>query len=93
MGSVPYEADPCMDKHGALETEGDSGGGHMQVQREVSIREHWGEGKWVHDYKIGQKSHQMVKGRGRKSNKGAPPLGLHRELCRLRKATYRKKKK
>ena len=32
-------------------------------------------------------------GKGRKSNKGAAPLGLHREICRVRQAKYRKKKK
>ena len=52
-------------------------------------------GKWAHDHKTGQKSHQLVGGRGRKSNKGAVPLGLHtgRELCRVMQAKCRKQKK
>ena len=38
MGTFLHEAYPCMDQHGVLGTEGDSGGGHRQVQATVSIR-------------------------------------------------------
>ena len=50
-------------------------------------------GRWNHDYKIGQKSHQLVRGKGTKSNKGAAPLGLQREICRVRQAWYKKQRK
>ena len=50
-------------------------------------------GRWGHDFKIGQKNHQLVRGRGRKSNKGAVLLGLHREFCRVKKAWYKRKRK
>ena len=43
--------------------------------------------------KIGQKNHQLVRGRGRKSNKGAAPLGLHRKICRVRRAWYKRRRK
>ena len=49
-------------------------------------------GKWSHDYKIGQKRHQLVRGKGMKSNKGVPPLGLHREICRVMQARYKTKR-
>ena len=49
-------------------------------------------GRWSHDYKIGQKSHQLVRGKGRKSNTGTAPLGLHREMCRVRQQWYKKKR-
>ena len=51
-------------------------------------------GRWSHGYdrEIGQKSHQLVRGTGRKSNKGAVPLGLHKEICRVRQAWYRDRK-
>ena len=35
----------------------------------------------------------MVRGQGRKSNKAAVPLGLHREMCKVRQARFQKKKK
>ena len=51
------------------------------------------KGKWVHEYEMGQESHMMVGGKGRKSNKGAAPLGLHRETWRVRQAKYKVRKK
>ena len=37
MGSLPYEADPCLDEYDVLGAEGGTGGGHRQVHAEVPI--------------------------------------------------------
>ena len=38
MGTLLHEAYPCMDQHGVLGTEGNSGRGYRQVQATVSIQ-------------------------------------------------------
>ena len=50
------------------------------------------KGRWVHEWSIGQESHRVKGGRGRKSNKGAVPRDLHKEICRVRQARCRVKK-
>ena len=50
-------------------------------------------GRWGHDCKIGQKGHQLARGWGRNSSKEVVPLGLHREICRVRQVWYTKKRK
>ena len=52
-----------------------------------------GKGEWVHIWSIGQESHMVKLGQGRKSNKGAAPRDLHREICKVRQARYKVKKK
>ena len=50
----------------------------------------WGDkGKWVHNYAIGQESSRVFGGEGRPTSKGAVPVGLHREIVKVRREYYR----
>ena len=51
-----------------------------------------GNWKWVHEWSIVQESHRLKAGKGRKPNKGAAPLGLHKETCKAREDRYKAKK-
>ena len=47
------------------------------------------KGYWVHNKSIGQESHRVFGGKGRQTSKGAVPVDLHREICRVRRRHYR----
>ena len=49
------------------------------------------KGRWKHEWGIGQESHRVYGGQGRQTNKGAVPLDLHKEICRVRKEYYQDK--
>ena len=48
-----------------------------------------GNGRWKHEWGIGQESHRVHGGQGR--NKVAVPLDLHMEICRVRQEHYQVK--
>ena len=46
------------------------------------------KGRWKHEWGIGQESHRVYGGQGRQTSKGAVPLDLHKEICRVRQEYY-----
>ena len=89
LGSLLPEADSCLDQHGLLGADWDAARGHRQVQvpngaQRCPYGKRGDKGKWKHEWAIGQKSHRVYGGQGRQTSKGAVPLDLHKEICRVR---------
>ena len=76
MGSLLHEGDPCVDQHGLLGSEGDSGRENRQVQVAMPLWEHGGEGE------VGSRSRNRAGepqgggGEGQAAEQGGSPSGL-----------------